>query len=508
MYPAGAGQPTSGGWVPMQQPYGPGPHGGMPGLTAPQLGGGFPRHNTYAAPAWGQPPQQQPQPQVPNPVWPSAGPYRATDLGSGLRGGAGGPWGGRQPAYAENHDVNSRYWEPSQGSSVRTTAAPDQGPPYSRARDPVGHRFGDYGLASEPGPRSYADQGSRPGWGDLPSTTPAYGELWDQQAFRDIGNAPTVGGSGAAYRPHQAYAYREREPCEAGPTNHLIGGPRANTDWERDGPGSRRPAMQPRHAGEEPLRSRPGRRTSTSLLLPSAGDDVGAVWHPALDEQFGESHGASASRWNQGFESGSPYSFGVAPSHAVPEQRFAAEEVVSSAPYGRGSNEVPTPPLPSDANGCQPLSDGVPGHHAEELPRPSENLPQVIVLGDGPVKAASPSSGQARQDSSAEKPGDLDALGQLKYFQVQVRQLEDRMYDVERALEADHISPGQARDHLAQLEAGLDRIQCNGIDSVVTSGLPAAVEEEAKSLRKELIRKTESLYTRLDKTFEYIKSLM
>mmetsp|Transcript_26672 Transcript_26672/g.58633 ORF Transcript_26672/g.58633 Transcript_26672/m.58633 type:complete len:352 (+) Transcript_26672:55-1110(+) len=98
----------------------------------------------------------------------------------------------------------------------------------------------------------------------------------------------------------------------------------------------------------------------------------------------------------------------------------------------------------------------------------------------------------------------LQALGHL---QGKLILLRDDVFEVERALLADEVRPAEARDVLAQMEAQLDELQCKGIDSVSTAGLAPGAEEAAKSLRKELTHKAESLQRSLDAAFERIRTL-
>lgn len=72
------------------------------------------------------------------------------------------------------------------------------------------------------------------------------------------------------------------------------------------------------------------------------------------------------------------------------------------------------------------------------------------------------------------------------------------------AFQAGRSTPGQARDALAQLEAQVDCLQCEGIDSVSIADLPATEQDAARALRRALTRRLEALQARLDASFEWI----
>lgn len=61
--------------------------------------------------------------------------------------------------------------------------------------------------------------------------------------------------------------------------------------------------------------------------------------------------------------------------------------------------------------------------------------------------------------------------------------------------------PGKARDELAQLEATLDRLQCEGIDSIDTYELQSG-KEQARALRKVLTRRAEQMHGKMDEIFK------
>jgi len=79
---------------------------------------------------------------------------------------------------------------------------------------------------------------------------------------------------------------------------------------------------------------------------------------------------------------------------------------------------------------------------------------------------------------------------------------------VEEAFASARISPGQARDYLAQLEAQLEQIQCKGIDAVPTVGISEELATATRVLRRDLTRQVEKLQSRLDATFDSIRSML
>lgn len=62
---------------------------------------------------------------------------------------------------------------------------------------------------------------------------------------------------------------------------------------------------------------------------------------------------------------------------------------------------------------------------------------------------------------------------------------------------------GKARDELAQLEARLDRLQCEGVDSIDTYELQSG-KEQARALRKVLTRRAEQMHGKMDEIFKEI----
>lgn len=137
-------------------------------------------------------------------------------------------------------------------------------------------------------------------------------------------------------------------------------------------------------------------------------------------------------------------------------------------------------------------------------------VPEVIALGDGGVSFPGFSDIQSApavaevQVTAASEPDALALLGDLR---EQMQALESKVDVILESLEEEAVTPGQAKDKLAQIEGMLVKLQCNGIDCVSIAGLPPRTADEARALRKELTAKAESLQLRLDKIFLHVKSM-
>eukprot|EP00927_Polykrikos_kofoidii_P034133 TRINITY_DN28971_c0_g1_i1.p1 TRINITY_DN28971_c0_g1~~TRINITY_DN28971_c0_g1_i1.p1 ORF type:complete len:318 (-),score=59.30 TRINITY_DN28971_c0_g1_i1:25-978(-) len=98
------------------------------------------------------------------------------------------------------------------------------------------------------------------------------------------------------------------------------------------------------------------------------------------------------------------------------------------------------------------------------------------------------------------------ALETLRLFEQRFDRISDSVLIIEAELKAGVTQPGYACDELAQLEAELDKIQCNGVDSIETSGLETG-RDEARAKRKALTKRSESLHTVMDNLFSFAKEL-
>jgi len=96
---------------------------------------------------------------------------------------------------------------------------------------------------------------------------------------------------------------------------------------------------------------------------------------------------------------------------------------------------------------------------------------------------------------AAAKRKKVATLSQLDEFRLQFDEIDTAVARLEAA---------PARDELAQLEARLDRLQCHGVDSLVTSELSPSSKELARSMRRELTRRAEQMHCRMDVLFRDI----
>jgi len=97
-------------------------------------------------------------------------------------------------------------------------------------------------------------------------------------------------------------------------------------------------------------------------------------------------------------------------------------------------------------------------------------------------------------------------MEQLLEFEQQFAEIERNVQAIEGALGSQDIAPGQARDHLAQLEARLNKLQCDGVDSIDTFELKTG-KDQARALRKVLTRRAELMHNHMEGIFQRIKEL-
>lgn len=147
------------------------------------------------------------------------------------------------------------------------------------------------------------------------------------------------------------------------------------------------------------------------------------------------------------------------------------------------------------------------GRAAPEQP----DTPPVIVLGNGPAGYSAVAPGQdtsAPASPKLQESTEPDAFALLEDLKVEQQALESKVGVILEALEEEAVTPGQARDRLAQIEAKLSKLQCKGIDCVSTEGLAPEMADEVRTLRKQLTGKAENLQSRLDDLFSQIKSML
>merc|ERR1711862_714652 len=90
----------------------------------------------------------------------------------------------------------------------------------------------------------------------------------------------------------------------------------------------------------------------------------------------------------------------------------------------------------------------------------------------------------------------------LRRVGEQIRVVESQVVEVRQALSAQQMTRGRARDLFAQLEARLERLQCDGVDAVPTSALGGS---EAKDFKKGLLKVVERLHDELDGAFQSLE---
>jgi len=79
-------------------------------------------------------------------------------------------------------------------------------------------------------------------------------------------------------------------------------------------------------------------------------------------------------------------------------------------------------------------------------------------------------------------------MDKLLDFERQFEEIDASTAAISEAFSCGQFAASQARDELAQLEATLDRLQCEGVDSIDTYELGSG-QEQARSLRKILTRR-------------------
>ncbi|CAJ1373748.1 unnamed protein product [Effrenium voratum] len=118
-----------------------------------------------------------------------------------------------------------------------------------------------------------------------------------------------------------------------------------------------------------------------------------------------------------------------------------------------------------------------------------------------------PEKGPSPKAAAFEAPEAVSSLAmqQLQGCEVQLREAGQQLLGTQRALHSLQVTPGQARNDLAQLEAHLEKLQCQSIDSVSTAGLSSEDQDAARSFRRQLTKAVEKLQGQLDQTFEDLK---
>jgi len=141
------------------------------------------------------------------------------------------------------------------------------------------------------------------------------------------------------------------------------------------------------------------------------------------------------------------------------------------------------------------------GAHGFNGAKKPPDLPEVIPLGDGPLSNPTTTATPLPSEDQVSA-----AMSQLRQIEAQVEVASRELHLTQQALKLAEVTPGQAKADLAQLEARLERLQCNGIDSVSTAGLSSQDEDVARSLRRQLTKQVEQLQSSLDDTFDRLKA--
>jgi len=190
--------------------------------------------------------------------------------------------------------------------------------------------------------------------------------------------------------------------------------------------------------------------------------------------------------------------------------------------------QLPQPsPLPGVSSTNRPVAHDVASEAYRELQKlghggapPEQPEPgPVIALGNGmlgsDVIAGAPAMCSRLYEAPAAEPPREEAkvaiepniFDLLEDLQNQMQVLESRIPVILEALEDGAVTPGQARDRFAQIEAQLSKLQCNGIDSISTAGLAPDRADEARATRKRLTLKAERLQSHLEEIFARIRMM-
>lgn len=200
-----------------------------------------------------------------------------------------------------------------------------------------------------------------------------------------------------------------------------------------------------------------------------------------------------------------------------PTPSRAEQQAAAGFGPGRPEHSLPQRSSPRRGPGAQDeFFEGVGAYDvASEAYRESQRLGGSGRSADppeGPIvpgrDAASPAPSSPGLRAAAEPEMD-DPFARLEDILGKVQALENRIPSVLEAMEWGDppITPGQARDKFAQLEAELNKVQCNDIDSISLSGLPEELATEARAKRKTLTLKAERVQFSLDTIFALIRCI-
>mmetsp|Transcript_888 Transcript_888/g.1672 ORF Transcript_888/g.1672 Transcript_888/m.1672 type:complete len:119 (-) Transcript_888:137-493(-) len=97
-----------------------------------------------------------------------------------------------------------------------------------------------------------------------------------------------------------------------------------------------------------------------------------------------------------------------------------------------------------------------------------------------------------------------EAVQALHRVELEVQDLEETLVDVMMQFDGRSLTPGQARTALSNVEARAQKLEVEGIDNVYTGELNSG-KAQAKSDKKDLLKRLEDLYSVLEKSFREIK---
>eukprot|EP00747_Dinoflagellata_sp_TGD_P209872 gnl/TRDRNA2_/TRDRNA2_83246_c0_seq1.p1 gnl/TRDRNA2_/TRDRNA2_83246_c0~~gnl/TRDRNA2_/TRDRNA2_83246_c0_seq1.p1 ORF type:complete len:314 (-),score=59.34 gnl/TRDRNA2_/TRDRNA2_83246_c0_seq1:127-930(-) len=162
------------------------------------------------------------------------------------------------------------------------------------------------------------------------------------------------------------------------------------------------------------------------------------------------------------------------------------------------------------------MSSSLPGSHGGADAGQRAGHPLLRQSGSGTLAGSRNGGGDLDPPQRAAPVRSLDrrfsgisesTLGKLEQYAQEFDGIEAGMGQIEQLFREKQVLPGKANSELAQLEAKLDRLQCNGVDSIETFELVSG-KEQARALRKELTKRAEQLHDKMDALFKEIKEDM
>lgn len=137
------------------------------------------------------------------------------------------------------------------------------------------------------------------------------------------------------------------------------------------------------------------------------------------------------------------------------------------------------------------------GRGPSEFHAPAWSQAPELGHSGGSRPAEPPPAAKAQQSSRPQGP-----LEQLQAYEEQLLGIEAEVAAVDAARAMQSMTNGQAHAAFAQLEAKLERLLCQGIDSVSAEG---EAREEIRAFKKKLVSQVSKLQERVDAAFEKVK---